>query len=72
MIERPPSYDGKTSYEGELGIVIGKPCTNVSTEQADDFTFGYTYVDVSKISYDMTLLPSDLIACGTSVGVGFM
>ena len=25
---------------------------------------------VSKISHDMTLLPGDLIACGTSVGVG--
>ena len=24
---------------------------------------------VSKISHDMTLLPGDLIACGTSVGV---
>ena len=27
---------------------------------------------VSKISHDMTLLPGDLIACGTSVGVGVM
>ena len=26
----------------------------------------------SKISHDMTLLPGDLIACGTSVGVGVM
>ena len=25
---------------------------------------------VSKISYDMSLLPGDVIACGTSVGVG--
>jgi 2-keto-4-pentenoate hydratase/2-oxohepta-3-ene-1,7-dioic acid hydratase in catechol pathway len=25
---------------------------------------------VSKISHDMTLLPGDLIACGTSVGIG--
>jgi 2-keto-4-pentenoate hydratase/2-oxohepta-3-ene-1,7-dioic acid hydratase in catechol pathway len=27
---------------------------------------------VSKISHDMTLAPGDLIACGTSVGVGVM
>lgn len=27
---------------------------------------------VSKISHDMTLLPGDLIAVGTSVGVGVM
>jgi 2-keto-4-pentenoate hydratase/2-oxohepta-3-ene-1,7-dioic acid hydratase in catechol pathway len=25
---------------------------------------------VSRLSYDMTLLPGDVIACGTSVGVG--
>ena len=25
---------------------------------------------VSRISHDMTLLPGDVIACGTSVGVG--
>lgn len=25
---------------------------------------------VSRISHDMTLLPGDLIACGTSIGVG--
>jgi 2-keto-4-pentenoate hydratase/2-oxohepta-3-ene-1,7-dioic acid hydratase in catechol pathway len=140
VIERPVSYDGKTTYEGELGIVIGKPCTNVSADEADDFIFGYTCVNdvtandilnrdatfaqwarakgfdgygpfgpvitsgidpaslvvrtilngtvrqnypisdmifsaqelVSKISHDMTLLPGDLIACGTSVGVGVM
>ncbi|UPK01246.1 fumarylacetoacetate hydrolase family protein [Bradyrhizobium sp. 170] len=27
---------------------------------------------VSKISHDMTHLPGDLVACGTSVGVGVM
>jgi 2-keto-4-pentenoate hydratase/2-oxohepta-3-ene-1,7-dioic acid hydratase in catechol pathway len=27
---------------------------------------------VSRVSYDMTLLPGDIIACGTSVGVGSM
>src|ERR1700741_3580748 len=27
-IRRPPSYRGKVIYEGELGIVIGKECSN--------------------------------------------
>jgi 2-keto-4-pentenoate hydratase/2-oxohepta-3-ene-1,7-dioic acid hydratase in catechol pathway len=27
---------------------------------------------ISAISHDMTLLPGDVIACGTSVGVGTM
>lgn len=30
VIERTVSYDGKIVYEGELGIVIGKQCSNVS------------------------------------------
>ena len=140
MIQAPSSYDGKTTYEGELGIVIGKTCSEVSADQADEFIFGYTCVNdvtandilnrdptfpqwarakgfdgsgpfgpvvtsgidpatlvvrtilngaerqnypisdmiftaqqlVSKISHDMTLLPGDLICCGTSVGVGVM
>jgi 2-keto-4-pentenoate hydratase/2-oxohepta-3-ene-1,7-dioic acid hydratase in catechol pathway len=138
---RPPAvYGGKTTYEGELGIVIGRTCTAVASEEADNFIFGYTCVNditandilnrdptfaqwarckgidgygpfgpvivagvdpanlvvrtilngeerqnypiadmiftaqelVSKISHDMTLLPGDLIACGTSIGVGVM
>ena len=138
---RPPAvYSGKTTYEGELGIVIGKTCTAVSPAEADRFIFGYTCVNditandilnrdptfaqwarckgidgygpfgpvivagvdpaklvvrtilngeerqnypiadmiftaqelVSRISHDMTLLPGDLIACGTSIGVGVM
>ena len=140
VIHRPSYYDGKTTYEGELGIVIGKTCTEVSPEEADDFIFGYTCVNditandilnrdptfaqwarskgidgygpfgpvvvtdvdpaklvvrtilngaerqnypisdmifsaqelVSRISHDMTLLPGDLICCGTSIGVGVM
>jgi 2-keto-4-pentenoate hydratase/2-oxohepta-3-ene-1,7-dioic acid hydratase in catechol pathway len=160
VIRRPGSYAGKTTYEGELGIVIGKNLTNknltnknltnknltnktcreVSTEEADEFIFGYTCVNditandiltrdptfaqwarskgidgygpfgpaivtdvdpaklvvrtilngaerqnypmsdmifsaqelVSRISQDMTLLPGDLICCGTSIGIGVM
>ncbi|MGQ0680797.1 fumarylacetoacetate hydrolase family protein [Bradyrhizobium sp.] len=140
VIRPPTAYSGKTTYEGELGIVIGKICSEVSPGEADDFIFGYTCVNditandiltrdstfaqwarskgidgygpfgpvivagidpatlvvrtilngverqnypisdmifsaqelVSLISRDMTLLPGDLIACGTSVGVGVM
>lgn len=140
VIRRPPSYNGKTIYEGELGIVIGRECRGVSVDQAGEFIFGYTCVNdvtaidilnrdptfaqwaraksfdgygpfgpviatgidpaklvvrtilngaqrqsypiadmifsahelVSKISHDVTLLPGDLICCGTSIGVGAM
>ena len=140
VINRPVSYNGKTTYEGELGILIGKRCTAVSPDETDAFIFGYTCVNdvtaadilnrdatfaqwaraksydgygpfgpviasgidpstlvvrtilngverqnypiadmifsaqelVSKISHDMTLLPGDLICCGTSIGVGVM
>lgn len=139
-IRRPASYDGKIVYEGELGIVIGKTCSNASEAQAADAIFGYTCINdvtaaeiiskdptfaqwaraksfdtfgifgpaiatgldpaklsvrtvlngaerqnypisdmifpaarlVSMISLDMTLNPGDVIACGTSVGVGAM
>jgi 2-keto-4-pentenoate hydratase/2-oxohepta-3-ene-1,7-dioic acid hydratase in catechol pathway len=45
VVKRPPSYDGKVVYEGELGIVIGKPCNGISVEQADAHIFGYTCVN---------------------------
>jgi 2-keto-4-pentenoate hydratase/2-oxohepta-3-ene-1,7-dioic acid hydratase in catechol pathway len=137
-VHRPPSYDGKIVWEGELGIVIGKTCRGVSPEKASEHIFGYTCVNdltaadligkdktfaqwaraksfdgfcpfgpviatgldpaslivrtivngaerqsypiadmifsaatlVSKLSHDMTLLPGDLVCCGTSLGVG--
>ena len=136
-ISQPASYDGRVVYEGELGLVIGKTCKNLSVEEADDAIFGVTCVNdvtaldllsrdasfaqwtrcksfdtfgvfgpviatgldlkalsvrtllggrerqnypcsdmifspaqiVSLLSKDMTLMPGDLIACGTSVGV---
>ena len=140
IVRQPASYDGKIVYEGELGIVIGRTCSAVSVDQADEFILGYTCVNditaadiigrdatfaqwarakgydgfcpfgpvitsaidpaelvvrtilngverqnypisdmifsaqqlVSNISHDMTLLPGDLICCGTSIGVGAM
>jgi 2-keto-4-pentenoate hydratase/2-oxohepta-3-ene-1,7-dioic acid hydratase in catechol pathway len=139
-IARPASYAGKVVYEGELGIVIGRRCSEVTPQQAGEFIFGYTCVNditaldliaadptfaqwvraksfdgfgpfgptiatgidprdltvrtllngqerqnypiadmifqphelVSRLSHDMTLLPGDLICCGTSLGVGTM
>jgi 2-keto-4-pentenoate hydratase/2-oxohepta-3-ene-1,7-dioic acid hydratase in catechol pathway len=136
VIARPASYTGRIVYEGELGIVIGAMCTDVSLEDVDDVVFGYTCVNdvtaidliaeddsfaqwcraksfdtfgafgpviaarlepdelrvrtlvggkmrqdypvsdmffsprelVHLISRDMTLMPGDVIACGTSVG----
>jgi len=133
----PVSYEGRVVYEGELGVVIGRECSNVAIEDVDDVVFGYTCVNdvtaldlitadesfpqwcraksfdtfapigpvvargidpdtltiqtrvggkvrqdypvsdmffsprqlVSLISRDMTLLPGDVIACGTSTGV---
>ncbi|NQV82845.1 MAG: fumarylacetoacetate hydrolase family protein [Rhodospirillales bacterium] len=139
-IRRPVSYDGKVGYEGELGIVIGKTCTNVAEADAPGYVFGYTCINdvtameliskdktfaqwarsksfdtfgvygpviatgldpatlvvktvlngderqnyqisdmifpvgrlVSLLSHDMTLMAGDIIACGTSLGVGSM
>jgi 2-keto-4-pentenoate hydratase/2-oxohepta-3-ene-1,7-dioic acid hydratase in catechol pathway len=139
-IRTPKSYSGKVVYEGELGIVIGKPCHELSEAEAAKAIFGYTCINdvtaieilnrdpgsaqwtrsksfntfgvfgpyittdvdpskliiktilndqerqnypvadmifppaklVSLISQDLPLLPGDIIACGTSVGVGSM
>jgi 2-keto-4-pentenoate hydratase/2-oxohepta-3-ene-1,7-dioic acid hydratase in catechol pathway len=49
-IRRPPRYAGKIAYEGELGIVIGRTCSNVSVDEADRYILGYTCVnDVTAI-----------------------
>lgn len=140
-IRRPAGYpEGPVVYEGELGIVIGKRCTNASEAEAAACIFGYTCVNdvtaagilnrdstfaqwaraksfdgfgvfgpviatgldpmtlsirtvlngderqnypvsdivfpparlVGLLSHDMTLMPGDIVACGTSVGVGAM
>ncbi|RJF96666.1 DUF2437 domain-containing protein [Noviherbaspirillum cavernae] len=39
---RKPSCEGKVAFEGELGIVIGKPCKGVSEAEAMNHVFGYT------------------------------
>ena len=57
-IRRPASYGGKVVYEGELGIVIGKECKEVSEDEADDYIFGYTCINdvtaANLINKDLT------------------
>jgi 2-keto-4-pentenoate hydratase/2-oxohepta-3-ene-1,7-dioic acid hydratase in catechol pathway len=137
---RHPGGGAKVVFEGELGIVIGRTCKQVSEGDAMDHVFGFTCANdvtvadilnrdasfaqwvraksfdtfcpfgpavatgldpakltvrtilngdvrqdypisdmrfsvaqlVSLISQDMSLLPGDIILCGTSVGVGSM
>src|ERR1017187_3670357 len=44
-IERPVHYAGKIGFEGELGIVIGRRCQNVSASESSAYIFGYTCVN---------------------------
>ncbi len=135
-IVRPDSYDGRVIFEGELAVVIGKRCKDVSMAEVDDYVLGYTCLNdataleilfedpsfpqwsraksfdtftpfgpvittdldtqslqvtaqlngkvrqdypvsdmfftplelVQRISRGMTLLPGDIITCGTSLG----
>jgi 2-keto-4-pentenoate hydratase/2-oxohepta-3-ene-1,7-dioic acid hydratase in catechol pathway len=135
-IPRPASYSGRVLFEGELGIVVGRRCAQVSEADAGAHIFGYTCVNdvtafellnkdpafpqwarsksfdgfgpfgpaiatgldpstlvikslldgrerqnypvtdmffmphrlVSLLSQDVTLLPGDVISCGTSLG----
>ena len=41
----PASYDGRVVYEGELGLVIGKTCKNLSEADASDAILGLTCVN---------------------------
>ncbi len=50
-IVRPESYDDSVIFEGELGVVIGKRCKDVSMAEVDDYVLGYTCVN------DATALP---------------
>ena len=44
-IIRPKNYDESIFYEGELGIVIGKTCKEVSVSESSDYIFGYTCIN---------------------------
>ena len=41
----PTHLSEEVDYEGELGVVIGKPAKNVSVEDALDYVFGYTAIN---------------------------
>jgi len=41
----PASYEGRTIYEGELGLVIGQRCKDVSEAEAESAIFGLTCVN---------------------------
>jgi 2-keto-4-pentenoate hydratase/2-oxohepta-3-ene-1,7-dioic acid hydratase in catechol pathway len=45
FIRRPAGCAGKILYEGELGIVIGRPCKEVPVSAAAQYIFGYTCVN---------------------------
>ena len=40
-----PDGIGRVLFEGELGIVIGKTCSNISEAEATDAIFGYTCIN---------------------------
>jgi len=51
-IYRPRGHQGRVIFEAELGIIIGKQCSGVTADQADEHIFGYTCVnDVTGIEF---------------------
>lgn len=50
---RPPAhFTGRTLYEGELGVVIGRTCCDIDEEAAEAAIFGYTCVnDVTALDW---------------------
>ncbi|WP_406857053.1 fumarylacetoacetate hydrolase family protein [Alsobacter sp. KACC 23698] len=44
-IRRPRSYDGRIVFEGELGIVIGRICSNAGEADAQASILGYVCVN---------------------------
>ena len=45
VIRPPAGYAGRVIYEGELGLVIGRRCKDVSEEEAASAIFGFTCVN---------------------------
>ncbi len=44
-IIRPKTYTENIFFEGELGIVIGKTCKDVSIEGSSEYIFGFTCIN---------------------------
>ena len=51
-IYRPRDHQGRVIFEAELGIVIGKQCSSITADRADEHIFGYTCVnDVTGVEF---------------------
>ncbi|KIP51560.1 fumarylacetoacetate hydrolase family protein [Leucobacter komagatae] len=44
-VELPTRISEEVDYEGELGVIIGRPAKNVTPEEALDYVFGYTAIN---------------------------
>ena len=44
-IDSHPAATKEVDYEGELGVIIGKRCTNVAAEDAMKYVYGYTIIN---------------------------
>ncbi len=77
---RAKSYDGFGAFGPVIATDLDPMGLSVRTVLNGDERQNYPVADmffpphklVSLLSHDMTLLPGDIIACGTSVGVGSM
>ena len=45
LIRRPRDYHGGVKFEAEIGVVIGRHCSDVGIDEVDDVIFGYTCVN---------------------------
>lgn len=44
-VKLPTNPTQEVDYEGELGVIIGKPAKNVTEDEALDYVYGYTVVN---------------------------
>ena len=52
VVKRPPGCDSKILFEGELGVVISKTCSQISVTDIAGYIFGYTCInDITAIDY---------------------
>ncbi len=77
---RAKSYDGFGAFGPVIATDLDPMSLSIRTVLNGDERQNYPVADmifppyrlVSLLSHDMTLLPGDVIACGTSIGVGSM
>ncbi|XP_065081779.1 acylpyruvase FAHD1, mitochondrial [Ochlerotatus camptorhynchus] len=64
-----PKVFGAINYEAELGVVIGKKCSNVSPDQAMNYVSGYCLaLDMTGMDFILDARPKGLPWC---LGKGF-